>query len=99
MKEMLLKTLEWRAAAEDATDVWHIGYRRRQWLDDSTWQEIQSIYGRFDRADSWRALLATMALFSRIGRETAVRLGLEYPEGPEASVLEYVRRFESDLAG
>jgi aminoglycoside 6-adenylyltransferase len=99
MKEMLLKMLEWRATATGPTDVWYIGRRLGAWVDAATWQEIGLIYGRFDRFDSWRALLATIELFSRVARETAARLGLHYPETPEASVREYLRSFETDLAG
>ena len=37
-------------------------------------------FAHYEEADTRRALLTTMDLFRRIGRETAVRLGCAYPE-------------------
>ncbi len=98
MKEMLLEVLEWHAIASKPTDLWHIGHRMREWIDTKTWQEIGSIFGHFDATDSWRALIATMDLFRRVGRETATQLGLEYPERTDAYITKYVLSFEERLA-
>lgn len=97
MKEMLLKVLEWHAIASKPTDVWHIGLRMREWVDTKTGEEVGFIFGHFDAADSWRALIATMDLFRRVGRETATQLGLEYPEQTDAHITKYVLSFEERL--
>jgi hypothetical protein len=67
------------------------------WVDAHTWRELQQTYGRMDRKDSWRALLATIGLFRRIARETAAAGRLRYPDDVDARVTEYVMAFGSRL--
>ena len=92
MKEMLLKVLEWRALAAGPADVWHIGHRMRDWVDDAIWEEVHAIFGSFDAGGSWRALDATARLFRRVAREAAAALDLEYPDKAETSVSAYLRQ-------
>ena len=100
MKEMLLRMLEWHALATRGpeTDTWYIGTKLRRWTDAETWDEIHEVFARFDRADSWRGLVATMTLFTRLTRETAAALGLSYPVRAEQSVTSYVLGFEAEIA-
>lgn len=95
MKQMLLRMLEWHALATqgEGTDIWHIGSRMRRWIDDVTWRELQQVFARFDAEDSWRALVASMRLFSRLTRETARRLDLDYPRETERHISAYVLGF------
>lgn len=108
MKSYLLQMIEWHARATSRTqndgddvDVWHIGTKMRGWADPHVWNDLQTVFGRFDRADSWRALLATADLFDRLAREVAEARGFEYP--PAARVRAYIEsfapRFESDAEG
>lgn len=92
MKEMLLRMLEWHALFTQgaATDVWYIGTKMKHWVDPATWKELQSVFGRFDAADSFRALEATIRLFVRLTDEVAARAGFTVPEADrkiEAYVL------------
>jgi aminoglycoside 6-adenylyltransferase len=95
MKEDLLEMLEWHAAisSADRVDTWHIGTRMIEWADQTTWAELDSVFGRFDQADAWRALLATTDLFARLSRETARGNGLIYPTDLENNVRRYLSSF------
>jgi aminoglycoside 6-adenylyltransferase len=99
MKRLLLKLIEWRAIAgsDDAPDVWYIGTHMRAWTDARTWDELQRAFGRFDVAGSWWALLATIELFGRLGREIAVMSELEYPEEMDEQVSRYILGFADRL--
>ena len=95
MKELLLTMLEWRAVAthEGPVDVWYIGSHMRDWVDERTWRELHDVFGRFDRDDSGRALVATTKLFRRVARETAAALSLDYPDELERQVTDYILGF------
>ena len=97
MKTDLLRMLEWHTAARaDApVDVWHVGTRMKDWVDDATWRQLHDTFGHFDEKDAWRALLATCDLFSRISRETAATLGLTYPETLARNVRNYLTSFDA----
>ena len=101
MKDLLLRMLEWHALASSGldTDTWYIGTKLRRWTDADTWREVNEVFARFDRADAWRGLVATMRLFTRLTHETAVAFGLDYPAHSERAVTAYVLGFESELAG
>ncbi|MFL5972669.1 MAG: aminoglycoside 6-adenylyltransferase, partial [Gaiellaceae bacterium] len=92
MKTDLLKMLEWRASvrSEAPVDVWHIGTRMKEWVDEATWRQIHDVYARFDQQDSWRALLASADLFAQLSRETAEANGLTYPVELERHVRDYL---------
>jgi len=98
MKQMLLRMMEWHALATRGrhTDVWHIGTKMEQWVDAQTWDDLQHVFGRFDRADSWRGLVAMMRLFTRLTRETSEQLNLAYPVEPEHAITSYVLSFAEE---
>jgi aminoglycoside 6-adenylyltransferase len=101
MKTDLLQMLEWHATACGGgapVDVWYIGTGMKEWVDEATWQQMHGVFGRFDRHDAWRALLATTDLFARVSREVADRVGLTYPEPLEQRVRGYLSLFDSRLA-
>ncbi len=100
MKTMLLRMVEWHALTTcgPETDTWYIGTKMRRWVDAGTWREVHEVFARFDPADCWRGLVAMMDLFSRLTRETAAALDLEYPAGSERSVTAYVLGFEEEIA-
>jgi aminoglycoside 6-adenylyltransferase len=98
MKTDLLKMIEWHARATqgDQVDVWYIGTKMRNWAEAEVWDDVHHVFGRFDRADSWRALLATVQLFDRIARDVAKADGFEYPVAAER-VQAYVHSFAERL--
>jgi aminoglycoside 6-adenylyltransferase len=95
MKELLLQMLEWHALSTvDAPDVRHIGTGMKEWVRPDIWERLEKVFGRFDGADSWRALLATISLFRDVAVETARELGYAYPAEVDESISNYVRRFK-----
>ena len=99
MKQLLLRMLEWHAVALSGRplDVWHIGTHMKDWVDSQTWQDLQAVFSRFDRDDSWRGLLAMTALFRRLAREVASATDLEYPATVDENVSSYLAGFENKL--
>ena len=100
MKELLLQMLEWHAIAtnHEQRDVWHVGTRMKDWVRPDVWEDLQEAFGRFDAADSWRALLATVSLFRKLARETAESLGYQYPKELDDAIGGYLRKFEGKLS-
>ena len=99
LKKHLLALLEWHACAVQGPelDTWHGGRFMRDWVDPQTWAELHHTFGQFDAADSWSALLASMALFHRLATDTAHRLNLIYPALVEERLRAWVRDlYESD---
>lgn len=96
MKELLLRMLEWHAAATsgERPDVWHMGMRMSEWARPDVWEGVQQVFGRFDAGDSWGALLATVSLFRRAATETAAKLGYAYPRKVDEAISGYLRKFE-----
>lgn len=95
MKQQLLKMLEWHALArsEQPVYVWYIGTHIKDWVDEATRDEMRAIFGAFDAQSSWRALLATTALFRRLAVETAEALGLQYSARAGEGVSDYIASF------
>jgi aminoglycoside 6-adenylyltransferase len=98
MKGLLLQMLEWHAVSSRPVDVWHIGTRMKQWVDQPTWDELQQVFGRFDALDSIRAFEATVALYSRLATEVARSAGLEYPRSVESGIMSICSRLLAYLA-
>jgi aminoglycoside 6-adenylyltransferase len=98
-KEALLKMLEWKVLLESdgATDIWYIGSHLREWIDSDTWTELQGVYSRFDRVDSWRGLIASMRLFRRISKEVAERAGFDYPQSTDDDITAYILSYEKRI--
>ena len=96
-KEFLLLMLEWYAKSQHGWDyeTRYMGKHMGEWLDVETWEALHVIFGHFDREDSWEALLATAALFSRMGREVAAALGVEYPEVIEGNMMGFVNKLRA----
>jgi aminoglycoside 6-adenylyltransferase len=94
MKELLLQMIEWHALAASGgkRDVWHIGTRMAEWAQPGVWERLHEAFGGFGAAESRRALLATTALYSDLGRETAAALGHAYPAEVDAAISAYVGR-------
>lgn len=92
MLDLLLKLLEWHALAthDGDVDVWHDGLNMKQWVDATTWEELQYVYGRFDKGDSWLGLTALTQLFARLTREIATELNLNYPLDIQENALGYL---------
>jgi aminoglycoside 6-adenylyltransferase len=98
LKGHLLKMLEWHARAEHGwdTDTWYEGKFLAQWTDPQSWHALHGAFGRFDAADSWQTLFATMDLFRRLATETAARLGYAYPAALDKRVTQLVNALHAE---
>ena len=99
MKEMFLQMLEWHVVATtgEGTDVWYDGTKMKGWVNADQWAKLQSVFGRFDRADSWRALLATMDLFRETSQMVARLYDFPYPLEQDEHISAYVLGFTSEF--
>ncbi len=79
-QRMLLDMLEWHAHAthDSPLDTYYRGDFMRDWVSETTWQELHEVFGHFDADDSRRALQAAIRLFTRLAEETAAKLRYEY---------------------
>lgn len=93
LKEHLLQMIEWHTQAANGwqIDTWNDGHFLTEWTDAETVSALRDVFGHFDAADSWRALLATMELFGRLAHETATRLDIPYPTELERKTSAYVQ--------
>jgi aminoglycoside 6-adenylyltransferase len=94
MKESLLPMMEWHAGATKGWDLdtFNDGHFLKQWADADTWEALHAAFGRFDAAEAWAALFATMALFRRLARETGSALGYRYKEALDENVTRWIER-------
>jgi aminoglycoside 6-adenylyltransferase len=78
LKTLLVRLLAWHAqASHPRLDTWHGGRFLERWADRAALRELGGTFARYDAEDVARALWATVALFERLERECAVRLGLQ----------------------
>lgn len=80
LKHLLQKMLEWhtRTTRGASVDTWLRGRFLEEWADPRAVRELVAAFAHYDTEDVWRALLATMALFEWLERETAVALHFTY---------------------
>lgn len=103
MKSDLLQMMEWHTGTQHnwVVNTRHIGKGIAGWLDPEFLKSLHGIWGEFDAASSWRALLALLPLFRRLATETAAVLGYEYPADVDAKITAYIESLyaEDDLKG
>ena len=76
-KERLLKMIEWNEKAKHGFDynTGCAGKRMQSWVSSETWSALDKCFAHFDADDSWKALIATIELFSKLAKEMAGKLG------------------------
>jgi aminoglycoside 6-adenylyltransferase len=99
MKELLLQMLEWNAVVRSngSIDVWYDGAKLTSWVGKDRWEALGGTFGHFDRADSWRALLATVDLFRALSREVSNRCGFDYPQEQDDRISSYILGFQAEV--
>ncbi len=92
LKSALLQMLEWHARAlhGPAHDTWYSGRFLERWADPRAAAGLPATFPAYREDETWRALLASMDLFSWLARETADRLGLTYPSPAEEHTREWI---------
>lgn len=96
----LLPMLAWHARATYGWqhDTWYGGRCVEQWADPQVVAALPATFARFDRADIRRALLATAALFHRLGHVVSARLEYSYPYELEQRVARWLHAQLDDPA-
>ena len=94
LKTTLRQFIEWHARVHHGWDydTWHVGRFMLDWTDAATRQSLNGLFAHFDPADSWQALLATIALFQRLASETASLLGYPYPADLAANITALIHQ-------
>ncbi len=97
MKQAMLSLLEWQALADgtSAGQVWYEGRNLLNWADATALAALPSTFGRYESADLWRALEASMQLFERLAQACSDRLGFSYPKDQEERIRAQVRSIQA----
>ena len=92
LKSLLLQMMEWHAKAMYGKnyDVWYAGRFLHEWLDQNTLDELKNTFGYYEKADSFRALSATINLFRRLSVETAGKLNFRYPFKTDKHITDWI---------
>lgn len=101
MKRLLLRMVEWHAAAAAnwELDTWYNGRFLEQWASPRVVRELREVFAHYDREDVWRALSATSELFHWMAQETAEHLAYLYPASSGQSVAAWVARCHAEGPG
>lgn len=100
LKIRLLTMLEWHARAQHGPtyDTWHDGRYLEQWADPETVAALPATFGRYEAADLWRALFATLHTFCHLTRRTAALLNYTYPEEMERNFMGWLEETKTGAA-
>lgn len=92
MRQYLVQMLEWHAKAErgEDFDTWYDGRFLEEWADARVLATLPVIFATFDQADTYRALLASIAMMDWLGRETAENWQYHYPHATESRIHEWI---------
>lgn len=92
--QYLQKILEWSLGI---TFNWEVNPNKcgrwfKRYLDEETWQELESTYAGPDIDDNWDALYNMNKLFMRLCRHVGSELGVECPQEVEQNVSRYLEK-------
>jgi aminoglycoside 6-adenylyltransferase len=98
LQELIKTMIEWYTHTTDnwKRDTWFRGRFLEEWAEPEVTQELSKAFAHYDEEDAKRALMASMTLFSRIARETAQRLGYNYPASAEKEMANWIEACLSD---
>jgi aminoglycoside 6-adenylyltransferase len=91
----LMKTMiEWHTLATHGwkRDVWFRGRFLEEWAEPEVTNELREGFAHYDKKDVKQALIASIALFSRIANETAHKLNYRYPTDAERKTTKWVEK-------
>jgi aminoglycoside 6-adenylyltransferase len=96
LKQALLQMLAWhsRSMPGKTSATWDDGRYLGEWAEPAAVQEIPDTFAAYEAGDMWRALFATLALYQRLAREAAAKLGYAYSGNTEAALLNWLHRVE-----
>ncbi len=78
LKTQLLQMIEWDHKSRYGSDydTWHLGVRMPEWMDADIADALGPCWADFSTQNMASALSASVALFDRLSRRTAIALGL-----------------------
>jgi len=74
----------------DRVDTWFNGRFIEQWASPTALEKLRIAFAHYDEQDVWRALRVSMELFDEVAKETARRLGYDYPVENVDKVVRWV---------
>lgn len=81
LKQLLQRMLEWQTqVTRPGVDTWLRGRFFEEWADPQAVEDLKEAFAKYAVDDIWCALVRTMDIFNWVSRQTAQRLGIEYPE-------------------
>lgn len=88
LKERLLAMLAWQARARYglAYDTWYNGRFLDEWADPEAIQRLPGTFALYEADSLWGALFSTLELYRWLARDTAGRLGYDYPETADGRI-------------
>lgn len=89
--------IEWNEASKHQWNYdtyWH-GKKMQSWVNKETWTKLYDTFGHFDVDDSWKALLATVDIFSNLAKQTAKEMGYQYPENIDTNITNTIQKIRS----
>jgi aminoglycoside 6-adenylyltransferase len=92
IRQQLLCMLEWHAKAEKGGvyDTWYDGRFMADWGEPQVLALLPEIFASFDAAGTRRAILASMTLMDRLGKQTAEKWGYPYPIENQIHIQEWI---------
>ncbi len=96
-KELLRQMLEWQEASKREWNFSpkNCGKEMQTWLNEYDWQNLQYCFGKFDKQDSWQALLNTITLYKKAATEIADNLKYEYNQKLEANISQFIEELKN----
>jgi len=96
-KKFLLQMLKWNEACKRK---WNFspknqGKQMSDWADKNYWSELQNCFGRFDKEDSWSALMNTIQLYQTVAKETAKHLEYRYDKKLDEKTFQFIKDLKS----
>jgi aminoglycoside 6-adenylyltransferase len=91
-KRFLLQMLEWNEACKRDSNFSPKDHGKQigDWVDKKYWNELDKCFGKFDKQESWTALLNTMQLYQSIAKETATLLGITYDQKLDDKMFQFI---------
>jgi aminoglycoside 6-adenylyltransferase len=92
LRQQLLRIMEWHAKAGngEAYDTWYDGRFLHEWVEPQVLALLPEIFAPFDAAGTRRAILASMSLINKLGRQTAEKWGYPYPIENQTHIQEWI---------
>ena len=98
LKQRLLQALGWHAVVCEGKDNFTFteGKHLAEWADPESYAALMTVFGRFYPADSWRALKATIQLYTRLMKAIGSQLGYPYPQDQESKFISLAKDLQAN---